>query len=206
MSSNDILVVGGYGEVGRRLVAQLEATQPNRVVVAGRHPEKASGVRARRLDVDDVTTIEAALDGVGVVVACVRQSESHLLRAAVRRGIAYTSIAPPWLPPSETDLLAAEARRTGARVILAAGLEPGITSVLVRAGARMIRSTLIGRGQATATAVGVGAIADALWSREMDAPGVWLAEQVVAAQPFLARLAAQGIVPTTEDVVVLHGS
>lgn len=94
MKTDRILIVGGYGEVGRRLAAQLEATQPNRVIVAGRHPEQASGVPARRVDVDDVASIERALDGVGVVVACVRQREPHLLRAAVRRGIAYTSIAP----------------------------------------------------------------------------------------------------------------
>ena len=350
MSTNDILVVGGYGEVGRRLTAQLEATQPNRVIVAGRHPEKAGGVGARKIDVDNAASVESALDGVGVVVACVRQSQPHLLRAAALRGIAYTSIAPPRMPESEADLLAVEAKRTGARIVLAAGLEPGISSVLVRAavdrlgqvdsvetalllglgdvyggdsmaflfqeicqpysivvdgesqivnafenskrvdfpapigsrrayampftdqlyyprtldaktavarialdppwlaqtlatllplglrrllrrggsrgpvhqlieklrvrysgldhyallvdvraGDRMIRATLVGRGQATATAVGVGAIVEALWSREMDVPGVWLVEQVVAVQPFLARLAAQGMVPTIEE-------
>ena len=353
MNTNRILVIGGYGEVGRRLTAQLEATQPNRVIVAGRHPETAGAAGARRPDVDDAASIESALDGVGVVVACVRQREPNLLRAAVRRGIGYTSIAPPRIPPFETELLAAEAKRTGARIILAAGLEPGITSVLVRAaadrlghvdsvetalllglgdtygsdslaflfaelsqpysivvdgkpqvvnafdgstlidfpapvgsrraypmpftdqlyypstvgaktavarialdppwladalatllplglrrllrpggsrgavhqligklraryagqdlyalvaevraGGRMIRATLVGRGQAAATAVGASAIVEALWSREMDQPGVWLAEQVVAVQPFFARLAAQGIVPTTEDIVV----
>jgi saccharopine dehydrogenase (NAD+, L-lysine-forming) len=351
MISDNILIVGGYGEVGRRLAAQLEAARPDRVIVAGRHPEQSSGVRARKIDVDDTASIEAALDGVSVVVACVRQREPHLLRAAVRRGIAYTSIAPPWIPWSATELLRAEAKRTGARIILAAGVEPGITSVLVRAaadrlgqvdtvetalllalgdaygadsmafifeevsqpysvvvdgqerptnafewsklvpfpapvglrraytmpfrdqlyypatvgaktavarialdppwlasalaallrvglrrvlrrggargavhgiieelrgrysgrdhyalvvdvrgGGRTIRSTLVGRQQAEATAVGVGAITEALWSREVEAPGVWLAEQVIAPGPFLARLAARGIVPSTEEL------
>jgi saccharopine dehydrogenase-like NADP-dependent oxidoreductase len=353
MTTDDILIVGGYGEVGRRLAAQLEATQPNRVVVAGRHPEQASDMRARRIDADDAASIEAALDGVGVVVVCVRQREPHLLRAAVRRGIAYTSIAPPWMPLPETEALRAAAKRTRARIVLAAGLEPGITSVLVRAAAerlgrvdavetalllsfgdaygadsmafifeevcqpysividgktqtanaferskivafpepigtrraytmpfrdqlyypitlgaktavarialdppwlagalsmllrvgfrrvlqrsgarrtaglieklrgryagrdhyglvievrgrgRTIRSTLIGRQQAEATAAGVGAITEALWSREVEAPGVWLAEQVIAPEPFLARLAAHGIVPITEEVSAL---
>ena len=347
MSGDKILIVGGYGEVGRRLAAQLEATLPGRVIVGGRHPEQASGMHARRIDVDDERSIEEALDGIGVVVACVRQREPHLLRAAIRRGVAYTSIAPPWMPWPETASLRKEAERTGARVILAAGLEPGITSVLVRAaadrlgrvdavetalllglgdaygadsmafildevtepysivvgghaqsanafgrlklvefpppvglrraytmpfrdqlyypatlgattaiarialdpawlgstlsallrlgarrvlgrggargsahrlieklrgrystcdryalvvdvrcGRRTIRSTLTGRNQAHATAAGVGAVTEALWSREVDTPGVWLAEQVIAPEPFLARLAARGIVPT----------
>ena len=33
----------------------------------------------------------------------------------------------------------------------------------------------------------------------MTTPGVWLAEQVIAPEPFLARLAAPGIVPATEE-------
>lgn len=352
MRAGEILIVGGYGEVGRILAAELEASQsqPNRVIVGGRHPERATDVPARRIDVDDPGSIDAALDDVSVVVACVRQREPHLLRAAIRRGIAYTSIAPPWMPWHETQPLHEEAKRTGARIVLAAGLEPGITSVLVRAaadqlgqvdavetalllslgdsygpdsmafifeevtepysivvegharqvkaferpslvsfpspigvrraytmpfrdqlyypstlgattaiahialdppwladvlslvlraglrralqgggtrgtvdswlgklrrryagrdlyalvveargGGRTIRSTLVGRKQATATAVGVAAITEALWAHEVDAPGVWLAEQVIAPAPFLARLAAHGLVPVTEE-------
>lgn len=351
MTANKILIVGGYGEVGRRLVDLLEEAQPGRVVVAGRHPERARGAPARQIDLDTPVSIERALDDVAVVVACVRQRQPHLLRAALRRGVAYTSIAPPWLPWPETEPLRAEAGRTGSRVILAAGLEPGISSVLVRAaadrlgavdsvetalmlslgdsygpdsmdfifeevtepysitidgreqamnaferselvefpapvgprraytmpfrdqlyypatvgaktaiarialdppwlarvlavllhaglrralrrggargaargyidalrqryrdrdryalvvetrgGGRTIRSTLVGRQQATATAVGVYAITEALWSREVEAPGVWLAEQVITPGPFLARLAAHGIVPKVEEI------
>ena len=351
MDANEILIVGGYGEVGRRLAAQLEAAQPNRVVVAGRRPERATPLRARQIDVEDAASIERALEGVGVVVACVRQREPHLLRAAVRHGIAYTSIAPPWMPWPTLEPLRAEAQRTGARIVLAAGLEPGITSVLVRAAAdrldrvdtietalllalgdaygsdsmafileeigqpyaividgephavkafersklvpfpapigprraytmpfrdqlyypatlgartavarialdppwlarllstllrfgfrrllnrggargavhglierlrrryserdgyalvvdvggagRTIRATLAGRQQAEATAVGVGAIVEALWSREVEMPGVWLAEQVITPERFLTRLAEHGIAPMLEEL------
>jgi saccharopine dehydrogenase (NAD+, L-lysine forming) len=343
-----ILIVGGYGEVGRRLAAQLEATQPGRVVVAGRHPENASGVPSRKVDVADVVSIERALDGVGVVVACIRQREPHVLRAAIRRGIAYTSIAPTHLPWSALEPFRMEAEGTGARIVVGAGLSPGITNVLARAAAdalghvdtvetalmlslgdaygpdsmdfileevshpysvvidgrkrtanafekpkrvtfpapvgerraytmpfteqfyypatlgaktaiarialdppwladglsvllraglrralgrggrgdavrslleklrrryrgrdhyalvvevggngRTMRSTLVGRSQATATAAGAAAITEALWAGEVEQPGVWFAEQVIAPNPFLARLAQQGIAPAT---------
>ncbi len=348
-SQNVILIVGGYGEVGRRLAAELAVGQPSRVVVAGRKPERASNASARRIDVDDPSLIESALDGVDVVVACVRQREPHLLRAAVRRGIAYTSIAPPWLERPAVESLDREAKQTGARIVLAAGIEPGISSVLARVGAdeigevdavetslllgvgdaygpdsmaflveelaqpytvqidgrperifafgrskrvefpppigkrraftmpfrdqlyypitlgaktavatlalepawlgnvvaglsrigarswsqrdrgrerihrlveklrsryagqdqfalvvevrggdRIVRSSLLGREQARATAIGAAAIAEALYLREADQPGVWLAEQVIAPAPFLARLRARGLVPVTE--------
>jgi saccharopine dehydrogenase (NAD+, L-lysine forming) len=131
----DILIVGGYGEVGHRLARLLEITHPDRVIVAGRHPERVPRLRARRVDVDDLASIDAALEGVGLVIACVRQREPQLLRAAVRRGLAYTSIAPPALPWPEIQDLSAEARLSGARVIFGAGIEPGISSVLARAAA-----------------------------------------------------------------------
>jgi hypothetical protein len=63
----------------------------------------------------------------------------------------------------------------------------------------MIRSTLVGRQQATATAIGAAAIVEALWSREVAAPGVWLAEEIVDPDPFFARLAAQGLVLGTDE-------
>jgi saccharopine dehydrogenase-like NADP-dependent oxidoreductase len=128
-----ILIVGGTGEVGRRLAAALRPEHRDRVVVGGRHPTGAAADQpALRIDVDDPASIDAALDGVDLVVACVRQREPHLLRAAVRRGVAYTSIASPWLPWPEIAELHGEARLSGARVILATGIEPGISSALAR--------------------------------------------------------------------------
>lgn len=346
-----ILVVGGYGEVGSRIAGILEAAHAGTVVVAGRNPGRAAtGRPARRIDVEDPAAIDAALTGVDVVVACVRQREPLLLHAAVRRGLAYTSIAPPWLAWRELERLHREAQGTGARIVAAAGLEPGISSMLARiatdrleiidaietalllgvgdaygsdsmaflveelaqsyeilvdarlhpakafgaktvvefpdpigrrlaytmpfrdqlyyphtlgartsiarlaldppwiaraisallrfgartltqragprdaihrwtaslrrryvdadrfalvvqarGGDRIVRATLSGRGQAQATAIGAAAIAHALAAREMNQPGVWLAEQVIDPDRFLARLADAGLVPTIED-------
>jgi saccharopine dehydrogenase-like NADP-dependent oxidoreductase len=350
-SGKEILIVGGFGAVGRRMVPLLEAAFPGSVVAAGRNPLATEGLRARRIDVDDPAAIEAALDGIGTIVACVRQREPHLLHAAVRRGLAYTSIAPPSMEGSALAPLQAEAGRTGARIVLATGLEPGISSVLarigadrlgsvdgvetalllgvgdtfgpdsmgfileelaqsysmlvdghprparafgqsvmvdfraplgrrraytmpfsdqlyypttlgartsiarlaldppgvgrllaglvrigasswsarpgghramervsarirrryadrdrfalvveVRAGDRTVRSSLSGRTQAHATAVGASATVEALHSGAIDRPGVWLAEQVLATGPFLGRLAAAGLVPFTEEL------
>ncbi len=56
----------------------------------------------------------------------------------MRRGIAYTSIAPPWIPWPELEPLHVRAQQTGARIIAAAGLEPGISSVLARVAAERL--------------------------------------------------------------------
>ena len=139
----DILITGGYGTVGRRVAADLAPEYPGRLVVAGRSAEKAAqlaaelghGVRGRRIDVGEPESVEAALGGVGVVMSCIDQAEPHLLRAAIARGLAYTDIAPHLMTRRPTETMKAEAARTGARIVLAAGLAPGITSLLARLGA-----------------------------------------------------------------------
>ncbi|HJQ28963.1 MAG TPA: saccharopine dehydrogenase NADP-binding domain-containing protein, partial [Rubrobacter sp.] len=139
----DILITGGYGTVGRLIAADLAPEFPERLVVAGRSAEKAAqlaaglghGVRGRQVDVGDSGSIEAALDGVGVVLSCIDQPEPHLLRAAIERGLAYTDIAPHLMTRRPTKAMKAEAVQRGARIVLGAGLAPGISSLLARLGA-----------------------------------------------------------------------
>jgi saccharopine dehydrogenase-like NADP-dependent oxidoreductase len=140
---NDILIVGGYGVVGQRIAAELAPTAPERIVVAGRNRERASltatalghGARGRSIDVDDPSSIEAALDNVGLVVSCIDQREPHLLRAAIAHGLAYTDITPHLMQRRPTAAMKIEAARTGARIVLGAGLAPGISSMFARLGA-----------------------------------------------------------------------
>jgi saccharopine dehydrogenase-like NADP-dependent oxidoreductase len=75
LKGTDILITGGYGTVGRRVAADLAPGYPDRVVVAGRSTEKAAplatelghSVRGRRIGVGEPNSVEAALDGLGVV-------------------------------------------------------------------------------------------------------------------------------------------
>jgi saccharopine dehydrogenase-like NADP-dependent oxidoreductase len=149
----DILITGGYGTVGRRVAADLAPDYPDRVVVAGRSAEKAArlaaelghGVRGRRVDVGDPDSVEAALDGVGVVMSCIY----------------------------------------------------GVT-VEVEGARGRVRASLVGRGQATATAIGATAVVRALAEGEIKQRGIGLAEEVVAPESFFGHLAARGLVPTVE--------
>lgn len=144
----DILVVGGYGVAGRRIAAHLARWFPGRVVIAGRDEEKAAalcrdlgeGSRARRVDVNDPASIETALEGVGTVMTCVAQRDRHLLRVSIDRGLAYTDIAPALAFWQGAEELHVDARRTGARVLLGAGLSPGISNMMARRLATALRS------------------------------------------------------------------
>jgi saccharopine dehydrogenase (NAD+, L-lysine forming) len=139
-SPTDILVVGGYGVAGRRIAAHLAGWFPGRVVIAGRDEERAAalcrelgqGSRPRRVDVNDPASMGPALEGVGTVMTCVIQKDLHLLHAALDRGLAYTDIAPRLAFWQGAEALDAGARRTGARVLLGAGLSPGISNMMAR--------------------------------------------------------------------------
>ena len=95
-------------------------------------------MRGRRVDVGEPLSIEAALEGVGVVLSCIDQAEPHLLRAAIRRGLAHTDIAPHLMTRRPPEAMKAEAAQTGARIVLGAGLAPGISSMLARLGAERV--------------------------------------------------------------------
>ncbi|MEQ1863945.1 MAG: saccharopine dehydrogenase NADP-binding domain-containing protein [Micropepsaceae bacterium] len=144
MNTREILIVGGYGVVGRRIAAELAPDYPCRVVVGGRNLAQAEeaaaaighGVRGRKIDVSLPASIEAALEGVAVVISCIDQPGRLLLWAAVERALHYTDITPHLTElgrGAAYDEIDAAARASGARVVLGTGIVPGISNVIVRA-------------------------------------------------------------------------
>jgi len=139
-AGGDILVVGGYGVVGRLVAASLAPRFPDRVVIAGRDARRAQefaeslayGVRARRFDVNEPAQHADALRGVGTVMVCVAQREPRLLRAAIEEGLRYTDIAPRLPFWTGVEELHQRALQTGACVLLGAGLSPGISNMMAR--------------------------------------------------------------------------
>jgi saccharopine dehydrogenase-like NADP-dependent oxidoreductase len=71
-------------------------------------------------------------------MSCIDQPEPHLLRAAIRRGLTYTDIAPHLMTRRPTEAMKAEAAQSGARIVLGTGLAPGISSLLARLGAERV--------------------------------------------------------------------
>jgi hypothetical protein len=62
----------------------------------------------------------------------------------------------------------------------------------VTQGARSRSATLVGRGQAAATAAGAAALAGSLADGEVAESGAWMPGQVIAPPRFFARLAQRG--------------
>ncbi|GLY02546.1 NAD(P)H-binding protein [Actinoplanes sp. NBRC 101535] len=126
-----VLIIGGYGAVGREAATALAGDFT--VQVAGRHPEKARpvpGTTAVRLDLADPAQVEAALDGVDVVLMCAETGNADLARAALGRGIHYLDISATPSVLAAIEPLGPLAARHGATAILSVGLAPGVTTLL----------------------------------------------------------------------------
>jgi saccharopine dehydrogenase (NAD+, L-lysine-forming) len=144
VDSQGILIVGGYGVVGRRIASELAADYPGRVVIGGRNPALADqiartigyGVRGCKINIALPPSIAAAMEGVGVVISCIDQPDRALLWAAVGSGLRYTDITPHLTELGRGagfNKIDAAAKSSGARVVLGTGIVPGISNVLVRA-------------------------------------------------------------------------
>jgi saccharopine dehydrogenase-like NADP-dependent oxidoreductase len=136
-----ILVIGGSGVVGRRLARMLAQAHEGRLVVAGRRLEAAAavaqeighGTQARRIDIEDDTSVREGLHDASIVVCCVEQLGDLVLREAIRRGLGYADLSPKLAYGRDDVALGEQATRTGARVLMGIGVCPGVSSMMARA-------------------------------------------------------------------------
>jgi short subunit dehydrogenase-like uncharacterized protein len=110
---------------GRRLGAAAEVAR-----------SVGHGAQARQIDIMDPPSIAAALKDVGVVISCIDQPGRRLLNAVIERGLRYTDITPHLTElgrGAAFEKIDAAARASGARIVIGAGIVPGISSVMMRA-------------------------------------------------------------------------
>jgi len=143
-----ILVLGGYGETGRRVSRLLLAHTNAHVVIAGRRMSRASaacdelnrefvGLRARPRygDAKDSYTLTAALAGVDLVVVAATTAEHapRVAEAAMAAGADYLDCHFDQGVGPALSSLDGRAREVSHCLITQAGLFPGLPGVLVRA-------------------------------------------------------------------------
>ncbi|MEV6280408.1 NAD-dependent epimerase/dehydratase family protein [Nocardia sp. NPDC051832] len=117
-----VLVLGGYGAVGRHLVARLRADGET-VLVAGRDPERADLVMD--LGADELLSYRTALEGVDVVVNASGSEDVRLARLAGAADAAFVDITAS--AEYAGRLRDIEPVRP---VIVDVGLAPGLTNLL----------------------------------------------------------------------------
>jgi saccharopine dehydrogenase-like NADP-dependent oxidoreductase len=137
-AKRNILVVGGYGNVGKTISRRLGAQFPGRVMVAGRSIQKAKdfirevdlGMTPLALDIQRLDSLNGALDEVDLVVMCVDQKGTDFVEKCIDEGINYIDITASIDFLEEIEALDNEARLSGSTVLLSVGLSPGLTNLM----------------------------------------------------------------------------
>jgi len=142
-----ILIIGGYGQVGRAIAERLAPLFPDRVAVAGRNGAKARtaaaeighGTTGRAVDILGAGQ-DQDLHGVALVLVCIDQTDTRFVRRCLERGIRYLDISADYAFLSQVESLDGVARKSGATALLSVGLAPGLTNLLAaRAKRQMAR-------------------------------------------------------------------
>ncbi|MGW8376834.1 saccharopine dehydrogenase NADP-binding domain-containing protein [Streptomyces sp. ODS28] len=159
-----VLVLGGYGAVGRPAARALGELLPGRVVVAGRDGEQAAAfaagsdgrLLAARADLADRAALERALRGVRLVVLAVtpRSAREHPAPLLFERGTGLVDVTADRRVIGAVEQYDGVARAYGASAVLSVGVAPGLTNLLARrvheevGGAERIDlSVLLGAGE-----------------------------------------------------------
>jgi len=151
MDTKTILILGGYGNTGKRL-AQLLLQETNvRLLLAGRNIEKAEQaasqfnsifdgkrVAATSVDASNTSSLERVFKNVDIVVVASPTANyvKEIADAALRAGIDYLDIQ---YSTSKTALLNSwsdRIRSAGRCFITDGGFHPGLPAMLVRYGAQ----------------------------------------------------------------------
>lgn len=135
-----IMIVGGYGSVGRVIARQLADSFPGKVIVAGRSYKKAEALaqenekRLIPLEFDLFKNHESTpfLDDVKVVIMCLDQSNTEFVKICISRGIDYIDISASYSFISKVEQLKTESSNSESTVVLSVGIAPGLTNLLTQ--------------------------------------------------------------------------
>jgi saccharopine dehydrogenase-like NADP-dependent oxidoreductase len=135
-----ILIVGGYGAVGRVIALALADKFPGQVLAAGRSFDKAaalareSGGRIRPFQFDLTTAHQTPelLDDVAIVIMCLGVPDMRFVQQCLQRGIHYVDITAQDAILQQIEALDTIAKANGSSVLLSVGISPGLTNLLVR--------------------------------------------------------------------------
>lgn len=135
-----ILIVGGYGNVGRVIAQELAQCSAGSLIIAGRSLAKAQALAdelpgdatALAFDVGMGKEHAAALKGADLVIMCLDHHNALLARHCLEAGIHYIDITATRSILQDIEQLEPVAQANHATALLSVGLAPGLTNLLVK--------------------------------------------------------------------------
>jgi saccharopine dehydrogenase (NAD+, L-lysine forming) len=140
MMNKKILIIGGYGNVGRIIATELCRQFPGQVIVAGRNYQKAKEFSLELgqqiipmvLDISHISANDELLDDVGIVIMCLDQENIEFVQQCIQRGIHYIDLSASYHILFKIEELNKDAQKAGATAVLSVGLAPGLTNLLTK--------------------------------------------------------------------------
>ncbi|BAU29003.1 saccharopine dehydrogenase-like NADP-dependent oxidoreductase [Aneurinibacillus soli] len=134
---NHIVVVGGYGHVGRMICRDLGELYPGKVFAAGRNFSRAEQfsrttngkIRPLQLNINETVDPDILKD-VKLVVMCLDQTDPAFARTCFKSGIHYVDVSANGSFLSQLEGFHEEAAANHATAVLSVGLAPGLTNLL----------------------------------------------------------------------------
>ncbi|KOY83810.1 saccharopine dehydrogenase NADP-binding domain-containing protein [Lysinibacillus macroides] len=166
MKNGNILIIGGYGEVGGKIAKLLLQSYPNRIWIAGRNIDKARQfcIQQDRLampiqmDVSKKVHPEQ-LESVALVIMCLEQKDTAFVQLCLKKGIMYIDITASYTFLKKLEELHPLAAQNHATAVFSVGMAPGLTNLMAMHAAKQLStleklhiSILIGAGAIHGTA------------------------------------------------------
>lgn len=140
MNMKDILVVGGYGAVGKTISKILSQKYPDKIIIAGRSQSKANSaveelqdntIRTFVIDVNNVTDF-SFLNTTSLVIMCIDQTNTRFVEACIKMRVKYIDISANDEVLKNIEQLNDMAVSNNTGLVLSVGLAPGISNLLVK--------------------------------------------------------------------------
>lgn len=132
-----IIVVGGYGHVGRTICKELGGKYPGLVYAAGRNRERAEQFsqltqgRIKPLQLDIFEPVDPhILAQAKLVIMCLDQSDPTFVRTCFRSGTHYVDVSAKGSFLAQVEQCELEAKDNRVTAVLSVGLAPGLTNLL----------------------------------------------------------------------------
>ena len=137
---NKILIVGGYGQVGKYVALELADAFPKKIIVAGRNIEKANAFAKKhndlfetlKLDIYDIENFAHSIENVKIVIMCLTPQNNNFAKYCIENGIHYIDLSPSYDVTKNIEQLRAEAENNHSTCVLGVGLAPGLSNLLVK--------------------------------------------------------------------------
>ncbi|MCX2453829.1 saccharopine dehydrogenase NADP-binding domain-containing protein [Pedobacter sp. PLR] len=127
---NNILVVGGKGLVGNKIVRLLQERNPKTAVFIGSRNLDPALPDALQIDVDNPGSFTSIAEkNIQLVVLCANDKSNHILNYCIENGLDYIDITKP-TPDLEKALRFTENRKVNSQIVFSSGWMAGLVSSL----------------------------------------------------------------------------